>query len=968
MEIAIAIAAKVVEYTVAPIGRQLKYVIFNKSNVENLKTQVQRLEETKVRVQLDVDAAQMNGQQIHNDVQNWLSKVNELIGDASKLYGDDEGRLMMVNYSTCSGPNILSRHQISRKSNKLLLEVTKIQLNGNFSSVSYNPPPLPLTATLVTKDCKNIDSRTKTLTEIMEKLKDATIQTIGVWGFGGVGKTTLAKQVAKEVEESKMFGRVVMVTVTVNPDVRQIQGEIADALGLRFDEETQMGRANRLCQRINQENSILIIIDDIWGGFELQAIGVVLGDGHKGSKLLLTSRSYDVLKREMGIQVGFRLEVLQEKEAWSLFEEMTGDTVKDPNVQPIAIEVVKRCAGLPILIATVAKALKDEALYVWKDALKQLERFDEEGMHAKVYSALELSYNHLKGQEIKSLFLLIALHRQLFVYKYDLLILSVGLGLFKYVDTLEDARNRLDKLINDLKASCFLIEDSSEMVKIHDLVRDAGSSIAAKNQLFCIDFESESKEWPRKDILENFRGLFLSVRHQDDLPERLECPQLQVFALKCRHELLKIPDSFFDVMREVKVLCLYEMMLISSPSRILHGLKSLRALYLYHCTLEDIAIVGELTNLEILSVRRSDLKQLPNEIGRLYRLKMLDLMYCYSLKVIPPRVISNLIGLEELNMEGSFTNWEVEECNTKGCNASLGELNELPNLRSLCIKIPYVETLSTGMICSLLGKLQRFKVEFGQSLDSLPNICKFSQILRIESSSIIQSENWIRMLPEKVEYLILNGVNGVNNVFFDMNEKGFSQLKVLSVSNDAETECLINFVSSNHPRHVLRSLANLVIEQLSNLVHICRGPFTEESFCKLRYVSVSECERLKNMFPFSMRRVIPQLVEIFVLSCKSMEEIVSLERDAENLEPGLSDINEFTLLRSLCMEDLPALISFCSMKRTSSTSQGIYEKLTNDNEIKDQIDAVGIYENSLPFFSDKDCNCLMTIVTPLMEA
>ncbi|KAJ7971603.1 Disease resistance protein [Quillaja saponaria] len=415
MEIAIGIAAKVVEYTVAPIGRQLGHLIFCKSNVENLKTQVLRLEETKDRVQRDVDAAKRNGEEIHTDVQNWLSKVNELIEEASKLYVD-EGRATMGCYPICSCPNVLSRQQVSWKSTKLLFEVTKIQLNANFNSVSYNPPPLPLTATLNAKEFKALDSRTNTLIDIMEKLKDDTIRTIGLWGLGGVGKTTLAKQVAEEVEESPIFGKVVMVTVTVNPDVRQIQGEIADALGLRFKEETQVGRANRLCQRINQENSILI--DDIWGGFELQAIGVLLGDCHKGSKLLLTSRSYDVLKREMGIQVGFRLEVLEEDEAWNLFEEMAGDTVKDPNVQPIAIEVVKRCAGLPVLIASVAKALKDVALYVWKDAFKQLERFDKEGMHVKVYSALELSYNHLKGQEIKSLFLLIALQGQHSVSKY----------------------------------------------------------------------------------------------------------------------------------------------------------------------------------------------------------------------------------------------------------------------------------------------------------------------------------------------------------------------------------------------------------------------------------------------------------------------------------------------------------------------------------------------------------------------
>ncbi|KAJ7962143.1 Disease resistance protein [Quillaja saponaria] len=626
---------------------------------------------------------------------------------------------------------------------------------------------------------------------------------------------------------------------------------------------------------------------------------------------------------------------------------MAGDTAKALNVQPIAIEVVKRCAGLPVLIATVAKALKDAALYVWKDSLKQLERFDKDGMHAEVYSALELSYNHLKGQEIKSLFLLIALHGQRSVSKHDLLIISMGLGLFKYVDTLEDARNRLNKLTNDLEESCLLIKDEREIenVKIHDLVRYAGSSIAAKDQLFRTDIEFESKEWPRKDILVKYRGLLLSVHHQSDLPERLESPQLKLFALKCQEDHLKISDSFFEVMREVKVLCFYEMKLISSPPLVLHGLNCLRALYLYECTLEDISIVGELTNLEILSVRQSDLKQLPSEIGRLHRLKMLDLMYCKSLKVITPTVISNLIGLEELNMEGSFINWEVEAgCNSKSYNASLGELKELPSLRSLCIRIPDARTLSTDIFL-FFGKLQKFKIEIGERT-SWPSIYKFSQILTIKSSGscIIQSENWIRILPEKVEYLKLDRVNGVKNVFLDMNAKGFSQLKVLKVSNDAETECLINFISSKNPRHVLQSLEKLVLKHWNNLVHICRGPITEESFCKLRIVRVYGCQKLKSLFSFPMSRIISQLVEIQVSNCVSMEEIVSLGREMENHDPGLGDI-EFAELRYLKIMGLPALISFCSMRRISSVSQGLSHKLPIDTEIE-KMDATGKYENS----------------------
>ncbi|KAJ7950937.1 Disease resistance protein [Quillaja saponaria] len=956
MELVVAIAAKAAEYTVAPIGRQLGYMIFLKSNTDNLKTKVQLVVETRERVQHRIDAARMNGEEIEFDVQNWLSQVDEMVKAANKFYQKDYYSTTGCSIGRCL--NILSRYKQSRTAKKMAQVIIEILDKGNFSTVSFRSLPQLSTATFITKEYKALESRTTTLIQIMEKLKDATIQTIGVWGLGGVGKTTIAKQVAKLADECKLFDRVIMVAVTVNPDVRRIQGEIADALGLRFDEETEMGRANRLCHRIQQENSILIIIDDLWGGFELEAIGVLLGDDHKGSKLFLTSRSYDVLKREMGIQVGFRLEVLPEKEGWILFEEMAGNVVQDPNVQPVAIEVVKRCAGLPVLIATVAKALKDERLYAWKDALKQLETFDKEGMHAKVFSALELSYNQLKGHEIKSLLLLIALHGQPSVRKYDLLIICVGLGLLKNVDTLEDARNRLHKLTNDLKASCLLIEDERDKVIIHDVVREAAVSIAAKDQLFHINFDVEaSKEWPEMDQVKIFHGLFLSVRHYHCLPEKLEGPELTSLwldrnddsFLSLQHEtLLKVPDSFFEEMRKLKVLCVSGMVCTPSPPPSLHLLKNLRALYLYKCSLEDITTIGELANLEILSLQNSEIQQLPREIGQLHRLRLLDLEDCNNLKVIPPKVISNLTHLEELNMKDSFTNWEAEGWNTQCSNASLGELTELCHLTRLYIQVPDTSMVPSDFFL-FLENVERFTVRIGQR-NYFVNSSQYSRILTISFPSSTHSENLIKILPQEVEYLELDGVNDVKNVLYDFNAKGFPQLKCIWVLNNDDLECVINSMSLNLLGPAFPSLEVLVLENLHNLEHICHGPSTVETFCKLRMVDVEMCNILKNMFSFSMIKALSQLEKIKVSNCKSMKEIVSSERE-DNLEPKCMDI-KFPELRSLKLQGLPALICFCSKERTSPIFGGTYEEITVDAEIK-EIDKADNCSSSLPLFNKK---------------
>ena len=51
---------------------------------------------------------------------------------------------------------------------------------------------------------------------------------------------------------------------------------------------------------------------------------------------------------------------------------MVGDSLKDQNLQSIATEVSKECAGLPLALVTVAKTLKNKNETEWKDALQQL--------------------------------------------------------------------------------------------------------------------------------------------------------------------------------------------------------------------------------------------------------------------------------------------------------------------------------------------------------------------------------------------------------------------------------------------------------------------------------------------------------------------------------------------------------------------------------------------------------------------
>ncbi|GLT60881.1 hypothetical protein SLA2020_336230 [Shorea laevis] len=187
----------------------------------------------------------------------------------------------------------------------------------------------------------------------------------------------------------------------------------------------------------------------------------------------------------MGVQKDCGLGVLPKEEAWSLFEKMAGDCVKDPILGSTATEVANACAGLPLALVTVSKALKDKSLYEWKDALLLLRRPTPEHltkMQSTIYSSIELSYKHLQRKEVRDVFLLCA-QQGYYIWKMDLLKYCYGLGLFHGINTMEDARNRLYTILRILEDCCLLLQRpySSERFCMHDVVRDAAILIASRD-------------------------------------------------------------------------------------------------------------------------------------------------------------------------------------------------------------------------------------------------------------------------------------------------------------------------------------------------------------------------------------------------------------------------------------------------------------------------------------------------------
>ncbi|XVF42806.1 hypothetical protein PTKIN_Ptkin01aG0394600 [Pterospermum kingtungense] len=945
------LAAKVAEFMFKNVKLPMSYVFHHKRRVVNFEKKVETLKERRDRVQHDVDSAKRNAEKIETDVNNWLTKVDNIINAEAKEVKDLQDKAESKCFMGLC-PNFKSRYQLSKKADEDANNVDELLQQGQFEKVSYPDDPQAVEPAFPT-DFEAFDSRKQVFNEILEALTNPRINIIGVYGMAGVGKTTLVKEVARQVKEDKSFDSVVIAAVTQNPDIQKIQDQVAEMLGLKFEEQSMTRRASRLRKRLKQEKKILVVLDDIWARLDLMEVGIPFGDEHRGCTVLLTSRDLYVLLNDMEAQKKFEIGVLRQEEAWSLFRKRAGRSVESPHLMSTATEVTKKCAGLPIAISTVAKSLRNKGSFAWRDALRQLNKPSSSnfsGISADAYSAIELSYNSLESEEVKQTFLLCSLlghHAHL----QDLLKYAMGLGLFHGVRTVEETRDRLLTVVSDLKASCLLLDSyNSQRFDMHDLICDVAISIASKdNRVFALRHEDVLHDWPDEETTKRWDKIsLLSASIISKVPDQLKCPKLTLFYIRSKDPSMEIPTEFFREMMNLKVLDLTKMHFPSLPLSI-SALSNLRTLCLDDCVLGDISIVGELKNLEILSFLWSDIERLPKEIGQLIKLKLLDLTRCTKLQIIPPNVLSSLSRLEELYMGNSFVQWEAEGHPSEPRNASLAELKALSCLTAFDVHIPNAKMIPKDDF--FFEKLKRYAIFIGEARDWEYDI-EYKRTLKLKlHTSIGHLGCGMKMLLMKAENLYVEEMKDVEILLHKSEGREcFQQLKNLHIQNGASIQHiikddgvdkiefvqldsltlqglpkLISFCSQNKgstsssPQGLPLFNEKMVFPKLDNLKLSSVGieriwqyqlPRGSLSFSNLTSFIIEGCNNLKHVLSFSMAECLEQLKSLEIVDCNSIQLIISTEETLTK-EDGKRAAISFPRLNSVKLKGLEKLISFC---------------------------------------------------------
>ncbi|KAL1102487.1 hypothetical protein V6Z11_D05G368100 [Gossypium hirsutum] len=857
-----AVGTLIVDYVVKPVGRQLDYVRHFHENVEKLVEKKGELGRARTRLQHETGVAERQLLHVEDDVGDLQRKAVEILSNVETLEMEIQQNKRCLNWC----PNWSWRYQLSKQAMKKTLDISKLleKINkfGQPGRVGYRAPStLPTIEFLCSKEFVVSEASKIAFHQIIEALQDDNISMIGLWGMGGVGKTTLAREVGNQAEKLNLFNKVVITTVSQNPNFEVIQDQIAQFID--FDMKNERGRRSvqDLWLRLKKEQRILIILDDIWTNINLkEKIGIPTGEDHKGCKVLLTTRRQQVCLA-MDCQKVVQLGCLDGDEAWNLFAtkatSLNGSA--DDAIRKVATKIIRKCQGLPIAIVSLGSALKGKSCHEWKAAyrrlkdrrLTEIEDVNEEN----AYLCLEASFEYLKGMETKTCFLLCSLYPEDHeICVEDLVRYAWGLELYKGINSIEKVRSEVLASTEILKNSCLLLDCRRKgHVKMHDVVREVALWIASSREEF--SFASVGT-LPMDESFKHFIAISFNTDQMDELPKGLVLPNLKFLLLGgTREGRMETSSEFFEGMKALKACALDYLMISPVAFQFQMNLKTLK---LRNCRFSDISVIGKLKTLEIFSLSGSAISELPNEIGDLENLRLLELSKCRELRRIPHRLIQRLSNLEELYLHGSRSiKWATKNATEKECYSGLSELNLLPKLGVLSLDL-HPQDLSDGFVFPKLWRFDVFILAWRTSFEP----CPISRSLTIFNNASLDA---CKQLFEDVESLDLERVQGYPNLIPSL-ELEFSKLTSLVLYSCDGMKSLIDASKQQVPTTTFSNLRSLSLASMLALEELCNGPQPQGFLQKLETLSLRDCNEMIGAIPISQN-----LEELQVHQCGKMQ-------------------------------------------------------------------------------------------------
>ncbi|XP_031275456.1 putative disease resistance RPP13-like protein 1 [Pistacia vera] len=763
-----------------------------------------------------------------------------------------------------------------------LMHETSGGTSSTAASTQQAVDPRPPTSSLPTEEA--VYGRGEDKKEIIKMVSsdkpiDANFGVIAIVGMGGLGKTTLAREVYndKELDHLK-FEEKAWVSVSDDFDVMRISKSVLESI---IRPPPNLNSLNEVQDELKKQirgRKFLLVLDDVWNETESlwETFKSPFKDSARGSKIIVTTRNERVAVTMRSSET-HKLKTLSDDECWNLFMKHAPSTGMDSNaLGKFRERVVKKCGGLPLAAKTLGGLLHYEPkVDAWENILNS--RVWDSSNGNDILPVLRLSYRHLPPH-LKRCFAYCAIFPKDYEFdKKELELLWMGEGIIQQSD---EHLNLAGEYFLHLCSRSLFEQSSSNSSKyvMHDLVHDLAQSIFGE---IGYRFEEVNSMVPKK---------FERTRHFSYISKRYDGKSTFKDLQK-----LKSLRTFFPVFMSPYWRYGHSYIDATVIFNLLPHLKKLRVLSLerYHITCLPNSI-GGLIHLKYLNLSNTMVKSLPESTSSLLNLQTLLLKDCSRLLKLPSKMrhLTNLChldikgakslkgmpsGMKELINLRMLSNFIV----VKGKNFNLNDLRNLKFLQRE-LHISKLENLShqnqiREPVLKNMKDLEILLLEWGSQSDGSPNEEVERHVLEMLKPHSNLKELVIKCYGGACFPSWLGDSSSLSNMTIlkleNCNNSGslpsiwmLSSLKDLAIQGMGKLE-KIDFEMP------FKSLEVLHLQNLQEWRYWNNKKKNEdvEKFPLLRKLSIIKCPKLAGELPNSL----PSLERLFIQKCSELKASIS---------------------------------------------------------------------------------------------